>query len=283
MKKSKIKLFKEARKKKNAIGQFNFSDISQFKAIVLTAKKLKKSFIFGTSEGESGFLSFDLAVALRDIAEKELGFPVILNLDHGKSFTCAKGAIDAGYDMIHFDGSSLSLEKNIKETIKVVKYAKKRGIIVEGELGYLGGSSEIHKHVVKIKPEDMTLPEDAERFIKETKVDALAVVIGNVHGIYSKMPHLDLTRLNMIKRKVGDKAFLVLHGGSGIPESEIKKAVKIGISKININTEIRYAWRKGLENSLKKNKNEVAPYKIFPEVSKEVSKIVEKKIKLFSD
>jgi fructose-bisphosphate aldolase class II len=277
-----IKIFKEAQRKKIALGQFNFSDISQFKAIVATAKKLKKPFILGTSEGESEFLSFKLAAALRNIAQEELGFPVILNFDHGKSFLKIKAAIDAGYDMVHFDGSSLTLNQNIKETKKVVNYAKKRGVIVEGELGYLGGSSEVHKHVVKIKKEDMTLPEEAEKFVKEAKIDALAVVIGNIHGIYAKMPHLDLERLSMIKNKVGNRAFLVLHGGSGISEKEIKKAIKIGIVKININTEIRAAWKKGLELGLKKNKNEIAPYKIFPEALKTVSKIVEKKIKLFS-
>lgn len=281
MKKSKIKLFKEAQKKKIAIGQFNFSDFSQFKAIIATAKKIKKLFILGTSEKESKFLTLKLAVALRDIAEKELGFPVILNLDHGKSFSYLKEAINAGYDMVHFDGSELPFKENIKQTKKIVYFAKKKGVIVEGELGYLRGSSKVHKEFYKVKKEDMTSPEEAEIFVKKTGINALAVVIGNIHGIYTKMPHLDLKRLFMIKNKVGKKAFLVLHGGSGISERDIKKAIKIGITKININTEIRVAWRKGLEMSLKKDKNEIAPYNIFQESLKEVSKTVEKKIKLF--
>lgn len=278
----KIKIFKNAQKKKKAIGQFNFSDISQFKGILSAAKKLKKPFILGTSEGESNFLTLNLAAKLRDIAQEELGLPVILNLDHGKSFSYLKKAIDAGYDMVHFDGSLLPLEKNIKETKRVMSYAERKGVIVEGELGYLGGTSEMHKTFVKIKPEEMTFPQDAERFIRETKVDALAIVIGNIHGVWAKMPSLDLNRLNMIKRRIGNKAFLVLHGGSGISNSEIKKAINFGITKININTEIRIAWKKGLEKSLKKNKKEFAPYKICQAPLKEIEKVVVQKIKLFN-
>ncbi len=279
----KIELFKKARAKKIALGQFNFSDFSQFKAIVAVAKRLKKTFIFGTSEGESKFLSFEVAVALKKIAERELKFPIILNLDHGRSFSVVKKAIDSGYDMVHFDGSFLPFEKNIRETKKVVQYARRKGVIVEGELGYLTGTSTVHKEIIKVKKEDMTLPENAERFITETKIDALAVVIGNVHGIYAKMPHLDLERLNMIKNRLGDRAFLVLHGGSGISEKDIKKAIRLGIVKININTEIRNAWRRGIEIAFKKDNQEVAPYKLLPEPINEVSKIVEKKIKLFSN
>lgn len=279
---NKLRILKDAQRNKTAIGQFNFSDISQFKGIIFAAKKMKSSVILGTSEGEGKFLNLKLAAKLRDFAEEELGFPLILNLDHGKSFEKIKEAISAGYDMVHFDGSSLPLEKNIKETKKVVQYAKKRGVIVEAELGYLTGSSKLHNEIIKIKKADMTIPEDAKKFVEETKADALAVVIGNAHGIYSKMPHLDLERLNMIKRMIDEKAFLVLHGGSGISNSTIRKAIYFGITKININTEIRMAWKNGLERSLKKNKKEVAPYKIYKQSLKEVEKVVTKKIKLFS-
>lgn len=283
MEKSKIRIFRDAQKKKIAIGQFNFSDISQFKAILSAAKKTKKTFIFGTSESESKFLTPSLAVKLRDIAEKELGFPVILNLDHGKSFSYIKKAIEAGYDMVHFDGSNFSLKTNIKRTKEVVIYAKKKGVIIEGELGYLRGGSFLHKNYAKIKKEDLTSPDEADFFVKETKVDGLAVVIGNIHGVWAKMPHLDLDRLNMIKNKVGARAFLVLHGGSGISKKSIKKAIQKGIRKININTEIRIAWRKGLEKTLNENKKEVIPYKLSPTISKEIEKVVLEKINLFNN
>lgn len=279
----KIQLFKEAEEKKIAIGQFNFSTISQLKGIVAAAKKLRKSFILGTSEGESEFLNLKVAASIRDAAEEELKLPIILNLDHGKSFEYVKRAIEAGYDMVHFDGSSLSFKENIKNTKTVVEFAKGKGVIVEGELGYLRGSSTIYKEAPKIKKEDMTLPDQAEEFIEKTGVNLLAVVIGNIHGISAKNPHLDLERLLMIKNKVGTKAFLVLHGGSGVPNGAIKESIKRGIRKININTEVRVAWRNGLENVLCSNKREVTPYKILPEVSKEIKKVVVDKINLFSN
>jgi fructose-bisphosphate aldolase class II len=275
------KIFKNAEINHSAIGQFNFSEISQLKGIIEAAKKAKQPFILGTSEGESKYLGLKIAVSLKKEAERELGFPVILNLDHGKSFEYLKRAIDVGYNMVHFDGSELSLKENIKITKKVVNYAHKRGVLVEGEIGYLRGSSEPHKKVAKIESEDMTKPEEAEIFIENTGVDALAIAIGNIHGIFAKMPNLDFERLSMVKSKVGKRVFLVLHGGSGISEKEIKEAIKRGIVKVNINTEIRISWRKGIEESLKKNPKEVTPYKLMPSVIKEVEKVVERKMKLF--
>ena len=275
------KIFKTAQAKHLPIFQFNFSDLSQLKGIINGAKKFKKPFILGTSEGESNFLGLNFAVAIKKEAEKELGFPVILNLDHGKSFDHLKKAIDAGYEMVHFDGSSLPIRENIKITKKVVSYAKKKGILVEGELGFLRGTSEMHREMAKIEVKDMTSPREAQLFVKEAGVDALAPVFGNIHGIYKKMPSLDLKRLSMIKSRVGKWVFLVLHGGSGIPSSQIKGAVKKGIVKINLNTEIRLAWKKVLEKSLKDNPQEVAPYKLEPQVVKAIEKVIVKKMKLF--
>jgi len=275
-----IKIFKQAQREKRAIGQFNFSTISQFRGIVAAAKKLGQPIILGTSEGESSFLGFKTAVALRDIARENYKLDVILNLDHGKSFEYIKEAIKSGYDMVHFDGSSLSLKENIKETKRVVSFAKKRGVLVEGELGYIKGSSTFHQEKIEITQEEMTSPEDAKEFIDKTKVDFLAVAIGNAHGIYKEMPSLDQERLFMIKNRVSQRAFLVLHGGSGIQKKEIKKAIENGIVKININTETRIAWREGLEKALKKIK-EVTPYKILSIPEKEVERVVKEKIILF--
>jgi fructose-bisphosphate aldolase class II len=277
----KSKIFKQAQKNKIAIGQFNFSDLSQFKGILSAAKIKKTPFILGTSEGEAEFLGMDLAVSLRNLAEKELGLPVVLNLDHGKSFDIVKKAIDAGYDMVHFDGSALPLEENIKITKKVKDYANKKGVLVEGELGYLRGTSSLHKKCIKIEREDMTLPSEAKLFLKGTGVDFLAVVIGNVHGLWVKMPHLDLKCLNMIENSIGFDAFLVLHGGSGIADREIKKAISAGVVKINVNTEIRVAWKNSIQNTLKSNKDEVAPYKLLRKTPKQIEKVVLKKMELF--
>ena len=119
----------------------------------------------GTSEGESKFFGLEEAVALRDVLRKKTGLPIFLNLDHGKSFEYLKQAIDAGYDMVHFDGSKLPLEENIKITKEVVKYAKKKGITVEGEVGRIGtDSSKLYSEKFEIKEEDLTKPEEAKNF-----------------------------------------------------------------------------------------------------------------------
>ncbi len=237
----------------------------------------------GTSEGESQFLGLDLAVKMKEIAEKELGKgKVFLNFDHGKSFERVKEAIRAGYDMVHFDGGAIPFEKNIEISKKIVHLAKNKDVIVEGEVGFITQSSSIHSGKPKIKLQDMSVPENVAEFVQKTGVDTLAIAIGNIHGIYKAgNPKLDLKRLSVVQKKVGRKVFLVLHGGSGIPLSQLKRAVEGGIVKININTETRIAWRKTLEKNLQNNPDEVTPYKLMSGTLEAVQKIVETKLKLF--
>jgi fructose-bisphosphate aldolase class II len=166
----------------------------------------------------------------------------------------------------------------------VVAYAHKKKNLVEGELGLIKGSSEILKKSPRIKKEELTNPDEAEKFIKETKVDSLAVSVGTMHGmeVFKDSPHINLERIKEIREKTGDKAFLVLHGGSGTPNSDLKKAIKLGIVKININTEIRFAFATALEKIFKGDFKEIAPYKYMPEAIGAIQKVVEDKIKLFN-
>jgi len=273
----------KAQKEKFAIGQFNFSDFTQMKAIVESCSNLKSPVILGTSEGESKFFGLEEAVAVRDVLRKKTGLPIFLNLDHGKSFEYLKEAIDAGYDMVHFDGSKLSLDENIKITKEVVKYAKKKGVTVEGEVGRIGtDSSKLYSEKFEIKEEDLTKPEDALRYFKETGVNLLAVSIGNFHGIEISGidPNLRLDILKAVKEKVGD-LFLVLHGGSGTPEEDIKEAIKLGIVKININTEIRLAFSGNLRRFLDNNKEEIVPYKFLADAKNSVERLIAMKVELF--
>ena len=275
--------FGKAQKEQWAIGQFNFSDFTQMKAIVASAEKTKSPIILGTSEGESKFFGLQEAVALRDVLRKRTGLPIFLNLDHGKSFEYLKEAIAAGYDMVHFDGSKLPLGENIKITKEVVKYAKWRGVLVEGEVGVIGtDSSKLYSEKFEIKEEDLTKPEDAEKFVNETKADLLAVSIGTFHGIVVSgvCPNLRLDILKKIKEKTG-KIALVLHGGSGTPEDDIKEAIKLGVVKININTELRVAFSGNLRRFLNNNPDEVVPYKFLAEAKNSVEKVVGLKIELF--
>lgn len=266
-----------------AMGQFNFSDFSQMKAIVNKCAELKSPVILGTSEGESQFFGLEEAVALRNVLRKKTDLPIFLNLDHGKSFNYLKQAIDAGYDSVHFDGSKLPLEENIKIIKKIKNYAKWQGVLVEGEVGRIGtDSSKIYSEKFEIKEGDLTKPEEVQRYLKETKANLLAVSIGNFHGIEVSGidPNLRLDVLENIK-KVSKKTFLVLHGGSGTHNEDIKEAVKLGIVKININTELRLAFSGNLRRALNTSKEEIVPYKYLPEAIHSVERVVELKVKLF--
>jgi fructose-bisphosphate aldolase class II len=278
-----LEIFKQAKENKYAIGAFNVSNLEQLKAIVEAGRNLKSPIIVATSEGESKFIGKKQIRALIDVYKQETGLPIILHLDHGKSFDIIKEAIEAGYDSVHFDGSALSFEENIKMTKKIVDFAKEKGIKnIEGEIGYLRGKSALQE-AVEIKEEDLTNPEQAEGFIEETKVDTLAIAIGNIHGVLksSKNPHLFLDRLEEINERIGDKTGLVLHGGSGTPEEDIRKAIQLGIVKVNVNTELRVAYTKALRKSLQDDPNQTTPYKIMPLVVEAVQKVVDEKIKLF--
>ncbi len=278
MKKNLKYYLKKAQKEGWAIGQFNFSDFSQLKGIVAAAQKMRSPIILGTSEGESGFLGINQAVSLVKAFCQETKLPIYLNLDHGKNLGYLKRVAFSGYDAVHFDGSTLTLAENWKITKRLAVYAQPKGVVVEGGVGNLRGTSELHSGTVLVNETDLTRPEEAEFFSQKTGVDSLAVSIGNVHGVYEQMPVLDQERLSEIKKRT--KVFLVLHGGSGFAAEEIKKAIENGIVKININTEIRVAWRKAIKGVLEQSE-EVRPYKLLLPVVEAVQKVVEEKIRIF--
>lgn len=269
----------KAKKNKWGIGQFNFSTIEQLKGILEAVKILKSPAILGTSEKEVNFLGLRQIIALVSIYKSEDNIPVFLNLDHGKDLNLIKQAIDYGYDAIHFDGSKLSLKENIKQTKKIVEYAHKKNVLVEGEIDMMKGDSGFHSGKTKIKGQKLTSPDKVEKFIQETKADSLAIAIGSLHGIYKQNKKLDIDLLEKINKI--SNGFLVLHGGSGIPSKEIKKAINNGITKINFNTELRLIWKKSLIKQLQKG-NELKPYNILPFVSKKTQDKVEEKMILLN-
>lgn len=276
------RIFEKARKEKWALGQFNFSNSETLKAIVLAAKNLRSPLIVATSEGESSFLGLREAVALVRAVREETGLPIFLNLDHAHTFQYIKEAVSVGYDMVHFDGSELPLEENIKATKEITGFVHKKGVLIEGEVGKISGSSELHEFAPEVKEEDLAKGSDTQRFVKETGVDRLAVNVGTFHGISKENEkHIDFGRLEEISRQVIDKTFLVLHGGSTVTAEEIKRAIDLGICKINVNTELRAAFTQNLRAALSENPTEVVPYKYFPRAISAVQKIVEEKIKLF--
>ena len=281
--------FNDAEKGKYAIGQFNASTADQIRAIMRVAKDLRSPVIIGTSEGECAFIGARQAVKLCEAYEEEVGVPVILNADHTykdvkeiKNLDTIQALLDAGYNSIHFDGSVLSFEENVEWTKQVVAMCKEKnpGISVEGELGFLPGASQISQEKVEIKPEYLTDPKQALEFVEATGIDRLAVSVGNSHGISFQEDRLDIERIAAIKEMIGDRAVLVLHGGSGIPNDQIVEAIKHGIRKININTELRVAFHDALKATLNESE-QTTPYKFLPPAMDAVARVVEGKIKLF--
>lgn len=286
-----IETIHSAEKKGIAIGHFNIGNLEQLKAIAHVGVRLNVPIVIGVSEGERAYLGVrhvvDFIKNYNDEHAKEGGFHLFLNADHTHSLDKVREAAEAGFDEILFDGGKLSLEENIaqtKEAIKIVKSINP-SIVIEGELGYIGSASEIRTGIPEgaaIKPEDLTKPEDAARFVKETGVDMLAPAVGNIHGMFKDVPDpaLDIARIAEIKKAVGIP--LVLHGGSGNTDADFKNAIAAGISLVHISTELRYVWRKELEVALKEHPMEIAPYKVMPEVIKAIEEVVERRVRLFS-
>jgi fructose-bisphosphate aldolase class II len=253
------------------------------------ARKLDLPIIIGLSEGEEDFIEREEAVALiRTIKERD-NYPIFLNADHHYSFEKVKACIDALFDSVIIDAVNLSFEENILLTKKCVDYAKeigkkkKRNILVEAELGFIGTSSKVlDKMPEGVSKETMTKPEDARYFVEKTGINLLAPSVGNIHGmVKGGNPKLDIERIKEIRKVSGVP--LVLHGGSGIADEDFVNAIKAGISVIHINTEIRVAYKEALEKYLKENPNEIAPYKILRPAVEAISKVVEARLKLFNN
>jgi len=285
-------VLEDASRRKVAVGHFNISDNVAFEAIVEAAQKLGVPVMVGVSEGERDFLGLEEAVALVQSVRKAHNLPIFLNADHTHSLERVRQAAEAGFDEILFDGSKLSLTENIAQTKEAVAIVKKinPAILVEGEVGYIGSSSEILKEIPQgaaLSPEAMTTPEEAARFVKETGVDAFAPAVGNMHGLLTSMVHgdvkkrLDIERIRAIRAAV-PATYLTLHGGSGTADEDFTAAIAAGVNIIHINTEIRLAWREGMEEGLKAHPDEVAPYKIMPEAKAKIFEIVLARLKLFN-
>ena len=277
---------KNATEKKIAIGHFNISDSVALEAIFESARELNLPVIIGVSEGERKFLGVAQAVAMVRGLREKYDYPIFLNADHTHSFDSAILAAQAGFDAVLLDGGKLVWEENLAMTKNVVEAIRKINpeIIVEGEMGYIGGSSEMLDKIPEgaaITPEDLTSPEQAREFVLKTGVDLFAPAVGNLHGMFKNAPNprLDIERVSAIAISTGIP--LVLHGGSGIVDEDFRSAIQAGIRIVHINTEIRLAWRQGIEAGLAKDKDEVVPYKIEESARANVKEIVSSRLRLF--
>lgn len=233
-----IDLFKE-NEGKGAVGAFNVHCFEMLPAMVRAAEELGVPVILQTSLGTARYIGFEpLIAAVKAIAEKS-AVSVALHMDHCKDIDALKEAIDKGYSSVMYDGSSLSLEENIKNTKEVVAYAHERNVSVEGEVGSIGGAEE---GVVVAKDDAMyTKPEDALYFAENTGVDALAVSIGTTHGQYKSKAKINYELLTELKEKLGDTG-LVLHGGTGVSDEDMRRCVREGMKKINVGTELNKSY-----------------------------------------
>ena len=263
-------VLEKAKNERYAVGAFNFSNLEQLKAILEASNKKNADVIVQTSPSAIKYMGLDVIVPMVTALAKDLNIAVCLNLDHGKDFETIKKCVDAGYTNVMIDASDLNFEENVKLTKKCVEYAHSKNVSVEAELGSLKGVED----EVFAKESLFTKPEDAKRFVEETGIDSLAVSIGTSHGAYKfeGKSHLDIERLKQIKKLV-DIPF-VLHGASGVG-SELKskfiesggeignangvsdenliEAIKYGVCKVNVDTDLRIAFTTGIRNVLKKS------------------------------
>ncbi len=268
-------MLEKAKKEKYGVSFFNAVNMEMAKAIIGTAEELKAPVIVGTAE------VLLPAMELKHVADylipmaREASVPVAVHYDHGLTFERCMEALRLGFTSIMYDCSTLGYEENLKKVEEMVRICHGMNVTVEGELGHVGdnaGSGKLEN------PSDYyTDPEMAVDFVKRTGIDALAVAVGNAHGDYAFPPKLDFDRIDLISKRTGIP--LVLHGGSGLSDSDFETAVKLGISKINIFTDIDKAGKRGIERGLEAGARTMM--ELMPYETEEMKKVVEEKMRLF--
>lgn len=262
---------------KYAVPQFNINNLEWTRFILEECQELNSPVILGVSEGAIKYMGgyktvSNLVKSL--ISDLNITIPVALHLDHGSSYESCVKAIDNGFTSVMIDASKYPLEENINITKQVVLYAKDKNVTVEAEVGAVGGEEDgVANELAYAKIED------AVKLVDSTNIDFLAPALGSVHGIYKGKPKLDFIRMEKIHKLVNIP--LVLHGGSGIPDDLIQKAISCGICKININTELQIAWSQGVRQFLQVNQKVYDPRKIIKAGEKAMKEMIKEKVILF--
>lgn len=259
-----------------AVGAFNINNMEIAQAIVSTAYELNSPVILAVSQGAIKYAGIEYLSSIAKTAASINKIPISLHLDHGTDFKVILQCIRHGFSSVMIDGSHLPFDENVALTKKVVGVAHPCGVSVEAELGRLVGIED--QISVEEKDAVFTNPDEANLFVEKTNVDSLAIAIGSAHGIYKGEPKLDFDRLKAINEKV--KIPLVLHGASGIPDESILKSVKLGINKINIDTELRLAFRDGVKKIVTES-DVYDPRKICGAARDAMKNIVKYKIQIF--
>lgn len=267
----------KARKEHYAVGQFNINNLEWTQAILDEAQALNAPVILGVSEGAGKYMggwTVVYAMVKAYIEAKNITVPVALHLDHGTSFEVCKAAIDAGFTSVMIDASHYPFEENIEMTKKVVEYAHARGISVEAELGKVGGQED------NIVAESMYAdPEECKILVEKTGIDCLAPALGSVHGPYHGEPKLGFKEMAYINELLNMP--LVLHGGSGIPDEQLRKAIDRGTAKINVNTESQQAWTAIVRKVLSEDSKVYDPRKVIGPGKEGIKAVVRAKCEVF--
>ena len=267
----------KANKNYYAVGAFNINNMECLQAIINAAEAKEAPVIIQTSEGAIKYAGLDYLSAMVKLAAKNTRVPVALHLDHGTTYETIMKCIASGWTSVMIDASKYDLNTNIELTKEVVKVAHACGVSVEAELGKLSGVED--QISVSEKDAIYTNPREAVTFVEATGIDSLAIAIGTAHGVYKGEPKLDFDRLKEIKSLL--KMPIVLHGASGVGEEDLRKAVELGVNKINIDTDIRLAFKAGCQEVFENTPNEFDTRKICGKARIKMQEVVERKIEIF--
>lgn len=265
-----------ARQGKYAVPAFNIHNMETIQAVCEVAAELDSPVILAASPATVRYMGEEFLLSMARAAQKVYPIPIALHLDHFEDPKLLRRLIEMGYPSVMIDASRYPLAENISIVKDVVALAAKYNVSVEAELGHVGGKED--GVIVEEKDALLTDPLEAKEFVDKTGVDSLAVAIGTVHGLYKSEPKLDYDRLQQINREV--KVPLVLHGASGVPEEDIKKAIALGVTKVNIGTELKLAFSGGLKEFLGKNPNATDPRDYMPPGKERMKQVVAEKIRM---
>lgn len=260
-----------------AVGAFNASNMEFCQAIVEAATEVEAPVIIQASQGAIKYAGLDFITAMVQTAAARTKVPVALHLDHGTDFNTVISCIRRGFTSVMFDGSQYEKEENIARTREIVKIAHAVGVSVEGEIGKIGG---VEDDIAVDEREALLTPvPDAIEFYRATGVDALAMAFGTAHGHYKLPPKLAFDRIEAVHKETG--AYLVMHGGSGVPDEDVRRGISLGIRKINIDTELREAFLGELRRQMAENPKEIDPRKLLAPAKKVLKEKLKEKMQLF--
>ena len=267
----------KAKENKYAVPHFNINNLEWTRFILEECENLKSPVILGVSEGAVKYMGgYNVVADMVKALTKSLNItiPVALHLDHGSDFENCKKALDAGFTSVMIDASKYSLEENIRITKEVVEYAKKYNASVEAEIGHIGGEEDgVNGGILYADTSECI------ELVNQTNINALAPALGSVHGLYKGEPNLEFNLMKEIGIKTNMP--LVLHGGTGIPDYQIKKAIECGTTKINVNTELQIAWTKGVREFLNNDDKTYDPRKVIKSGEVSMKQAIKDKVELF--